>query len=149
MLALMWAPVWLLLGTGLAPAFSYAAREDQTKLQGTWTTTRAVREGKPADDIVGNRLSMTGNRFEIRTKDGKILYGGTFSADPTTKPATFDFEHTKGILKGTKWKGIFALDGDTLTTCDNGPDPNASRPVALQAKAGSGHILIIFKRVKP
>src|SRR5581483_3259570 len=135
---MMWATYWLILGTGLAPVFSYAAQEDPNKLQATWTTIKAVREAKPTDDVLGHRLFMTGNHFEIRSKDGKLLYEGTFSVDANKKPAAFDFEHTGGILKGTKWKGIFALDGDTLTTCDNGPNPNAGRPVALEAKAGSG-----------
>jgi hypothetical protein len=36
---------------------------------------KAERDGKTADDVVGNRLSVTGNRFEIRSKD-----------DASTKP---------------------------------------------------------------
>ena len=59
------------------------------------------------------------------------------------------FEDTEGALKGKVWKGIYALDGDTLTTCDNGPDPDKSRPAAFEAKSGSGYILITFKRAKP
>ena len=47
------------------------------------------------------------------------------------------------------WKGIYALDGDTLTTCDNAPDPAKGRPAAFEAASGSGYILITFKRAKP
>jgi uncharacterized protein (TIGR03067 family) len=142
----MW---WLIVGTGLASAFGQSAEEAQKALQGTWTAVKAERDGKAADDIVGHRLSFTGNRFQIRPRDGKLLYGGTFRVDPGKKPATFDFEHTEGALKGTTWKGIYALDGDTLTTCDNGPNPDKGRPAAFEAKAGSGYILITFKRAKP
>jgi ketosteroid isomerase-like protein len=47
------------------------------------------------------------------------------------------------------WKGIYALDGDTLRTCDNAPELDKSRPAAFEAKAGSGYILITFRRAKP
>ena len=95
-----WALCGLILGTGLVPAIAQRAEEAQKKLQGTWAATRAERDGKAADDVVGHRLSFTGNRFQIRSKDGKTLYEGTFRVDVKTKPAAIDFEHTKGALKG-------------------------------------------------
>ena len=146
---MIWAMRGLLLGTGLVPAFAQQAEEAQKQLQGTWAATQAERDGKAADDVVGHRLSFTGNRFQIRSRDGQPLYGGTFRVDPSAKPAAFDFEHTAGALKGKAWKGIYARDGDTLTTCDNGPNPDKPRPAAFEAKAGSGHILITFRRAKP
>ena len=72
--------VILLLGLALASvhlAFAQPAEEAQRKLQGTWTATKAERDGKAADDVVGHRLSFTGNRFQIQSKDGKPLYAGT------------------------------------------------------------------------
>jgi uncharacterized protein (TIGR03067 family) len=140
---------WLILGTGLVPAFAQPAEEAQKKVQGTWTATKAERDGKAADGVVGNRLSITDNRFEIRSKDGKLLYEGTFRLDPRTKPAAFDFEHSGGALKGKTWKGIYGLDGDTLTTCDSAPDLDRGRPAAFEAKKGSGHILITFRPAEP
>jgi uncharacterized protein (TIGR03067 family) len=142
-----WAMCWLIIGTGLA--WADTPEEAQKKLQGAWTTTKAERNGKAADDVIGHLLTVTGNRFKIQSKDGNPLYEGTFRLDPSSKPAAFDFEHTEGALKGKVWKGIYALDGDTLTTCDNGPDLDKGRPAAFEAKAGSGYILITFKRAKP
>ena len=46
-------------------AFAQQAEDNQKKLQGTWTSTKAERDGKAADDVVGHRLSLTGNRFQI------------------------------------------------------------------------------------
>ena len=92
---------WLILGTWLVPAFAQAAEEAQKKLQGTWTATKAERDGKAADDVVGHRLSFTGNRFQIRSRAGKPLYEGTFRVDPGAKPAAIDFEHTEGAQQGT------------------------------------------------
>jgi uncharacterized protein (TIGR03067 family) len=144
-----WSMGCLILATALVPASAKQAEDAQKKLQGTWTATKAERNGKPAEDVVGHRLTITGNRFKIQSKDGKPLYEGTFRLDPSAKPAAFDFEHTEGALKGKMWKGIYVLDGDTLTTCDNGPDLDKGRPAAFEAKAGSGYILITFKRAKP
>jgi len=140
------AACWLALGTALA--FGRPTDEPAKPLQGTWAATKAERDGKAAKDVVGHRLSFTGNRFKITSKDGKALYEGTFKLLPNTKPAAIDFVHTKGDLKGKAWKGIYALDGDTLTTCDNAPDLAKGRPAAFTAKAESGHVVITFKRVK-
>ena len=140
---------WLILGNGLFLAFAQPAQEAQKNLQGTWAATKAERDGKAADDVVGNRLSFTGNRFRIQSRDGKPLYSGTVRVDPGAKPAAIDFEHTEGAQQGTAWKGIYRLDGDTLTVCDNAPNLDKARPAAFEAKSGSGYVLITFKRAKP
>jgi uncharacterized protein (TIGR03067 family) len=57
---------------------------------------KAERNGKAADDVVGHRLSFTGNCFQIQSKDGKPLYGGTVHVEPGAKPAAIDFEQTEG-----------------------------------------------------
>ncbi|HKD24595.1 MAG TPA: TIGR03067 domain-containing protein, partial [Xanthobacteraceae bacterium] len=93
----------LILGTCFVLSFAQAAEKAQKNLQGSWTATKAERDGKAADDVVGNQLSFTGNRFRIQSKDGKPLYAGNVRVDPSAKPAAFDFEHTEGELKGKTW----------------------------------------------
>jgi uncharacterized protein (TIGR03067 family) len=68
--------------------------------------------------------------------------------DSSAKPAAIDFEHTVGVLKGKTWKGIYTLEGDSLTVCDNAPDVRKGRPAMFEAKSGSGYVLITFKRAK-
>ena len=121
------------------PAFAQPAEDAQEKLQGAWTATKAERDGKAAEDVVGHRLSFTGDRFRIRSKDGKPLYEGTVRVDPSAKPAAIDFEHTEGALKGKAWKGIYALDGDTLTIVRQrtGPGQGPARRVRGEG-AGPG-----------
>jgi uncharacterized protein (TIGR03067 family) len=139
----------LFLAIGLVVAFAQPAEEAQKKLQGAWTATMAERDGKAADDVVGHRLSFTGDRFEIRSRDGKPLYAGTVRVDPSAKPATIDFDHTEAALRGRTWKGIYVLDGDTLKICDNAPSLDQGRPVAFEARSGSGYVLVTFNRAKP
>jgi len=86
---------WLILGTGLV--FAQPAEQAQKQLEGTWIATKAERDGKAADDLVGHRLSFAGNRFQIESKDGKPLYAGTVRVDPSARPAAIDFEHTEGV----------------------------------------------------
>jgi uncharacterized protein (TIGR03067 family) len=138
----------LILGTGLVSTFAQPA-DDAKRLQGAWTAIQAERDGKAADDVVGHRLSFSGNRFQIQSKDGKTLHAGTVRVDPGAKPAAIDFTHADGALKGKAWKGIYALDGDTLRICDNAPNLDKGRPAAFEAKSGSGHVLITFRRAKP
>jgi uncharacterized protein (TIGR03067 family) len=138
---------WLI--TGLVLVSALPAKAAETMLQGTWVATKAEQDGKAADDLVGHRLSFMGNRFEIRSKDDKPLYAGTVQMNPGAKPATIDFQQNKGALSGKAWKGIYAVDGDTLTTCDNAPNLKKRRPAAFEAKTGSGYVLITFKRAKP
>ena len=143
------AMCWLILGTGLGFAFAQPAEDAQKQLQGTWTATKAERDGNAADDVVGHRLSFTGNRFQIQSEDGTPLYAGIVRVDPSAQPAAIDFEHTDGALKGKAWQGIYALDGDTLTVCDNAPNLDKGRPAAFEATSGSGYVLITFTRAKP
>ena len=149
MRSIAWTVCWLIFGMGITPALAQPAKEAQSKLQGTWSATSAEQDGAAAGDVVGHKLSFEGNRFQIRPKDGKLLYEGTFRLDPSAKPAAIDFEHSKGALKGKVWKGIYALDGDTLKECDNAPNVNKGRPAAFEAKTGSGYVCITFRRAKP
>ena len=139
----------LVLGTGLTPAVAQQAGTAEKKLQGTWTATKAERDGTAADEVVGHRLSFTDDRFRIESKDGKVLYSGTVQVASKAKPAAIDLHHADGELKGKAWRGIYAVKGDTLKICDNAPNPDKARPTALATKPGSGYVFITFKRAKP
>ena len=139
----------LICGMALLFAIAQSAAQGVPPgLQGNWTATKAERDGKAADDVIGHRLAFAGNKFQILSKDGKLLYAGTVSTQPGEKPPAIDFENTEPALKGT-WRGIFVLDGDTLTICDNALDTNKPRPTAFATKNGSGYVLITFQRAKP
>ncbi len=115
-------------------------------MSGTWVAVAAERDGKPADEIKGNRLTFAGDTFAIQ-RDGKTLYQGMFTTDRARTPASIDFHHTAGELKGKTWRGVYGLEGDTLRIADNAPDMSKPRPTMLTTKADSGHILVIFTRI--
>jgi len=140
--------LWLIVAMAFAPALVQAADSVDKQLQGVWSASRAEQDGKAANDLVGHQLSFTGNRFRIQSKGGTLLWEGTYRVEPGAKPAAIDFAHTGGELKGKMWKGIYTLQGDTLTICDNAPNIDKPRPAGFEAKAGSGYVVLTFKRAK-
>jgi uncharacterized protein (TIGR03067 family) len=134
---------------GLALAGAISAEAAPADLEGTWIASRAEREGERADEVLGHRLAFRGNRFQIDSKDGNPIYAGTFQINPNAAPATIDFEHKQGALNGKLWKGIYLVNGETLSICDNAADLEKGRPTAFEAKAASGSVLLTFRRASP
>jgi uncharacterized protein (TIGR03067 family) len=135
------------MAVGLTAGASNTAAEanDAQRFQGIWIAMSAERNGAAADDLKGHRLAFSGDRFTIRSK-GKPLYEGTFRTDPSKKPPTIDFRHTKGEAKGKTWLGIYLLQKDVLKICDNADDVTKGRPPALSTAPGTGQVLLTFKR---
>ena len=142
------AMCWLILGTWLVPASRSRPRKPEKKLQGTWTATKAERDGKAADDVVGHRLSLpaTASGSSPRTASPS-------SREPfrwTQREAGRHRLRACGrSLKGKAWTGIYALDGDTLTICDNAPNLAKGRPAAFEAKRGCRVCPRHVQRAKP
>jgi uncharacterized protein (TIGR03067 family) len=142
-LRFLMAVIVLVLRAGASDAASGA--DGEKSLQGVWIAASGERNGAPADDLKGHRLTFTGNRFVIRAK-GKLLYEGTFRADASKTPATIDFTHTAGEAKGKVWLGVYLLQRDVLKICDNADDLTKGRPAALSTGPGTGQVLLTFKR---
>jgi uncharacterized protein (TIGR03067 family) len=124
---------------------SGSSAQDTGNIQGAWAVVSAERNGKPAPDVAGHRLTFSGDAFTIR-HERHTLYRGTYAVDPDRKPAEIDFQHADGELKGKVWKGIYRFEGAALRICDNAPDMARPRPTLFSAKAGSGHICVVFRR---
>lgn len=130
----------------LAATLTGPALADQAPLAGSWTAVRAERDGAPAPDLVGHRLSFADERFEIVGPDGRLLYAGTWRADAAADPAQIDFVNESGEAAGVTWEGIYRLDGGELTVVDDAPDPKVPRPATFAAGKGSGYVLVVFTR---
>ena len=136
----------LLFALGLSLGLAAGARAaDPADLQGTWRAVAAERDGAPAPDVVGHELAFAGDRFRI-TRDGRLLYGGTWAADPAARPARIDFRQDEGPELRGAWRGIYRVEGGRLETVDNAPDVGRPRPERFAAGPGSGYVLIRFER---
>lgn len=113
--------------------------------EGTWTAISAQRDGAAASELVGNHIEFAGNRFQI-SKQGAVLFGGSFTTNPETVPAQIDFRIEEGGAKGQSWLGISRIENGELTICDNAPNPAAPRPAGFDAPKGSGYVCLRFQR---
>src|SRR6185369_12936618 len=87
----------VILGTGIAVAFAQPVDEAQKKLLGAWTATRAQRDGEAVDDVVGHRLTFTGNRFQIQSPDRLTICDNAANVD-NGRPTTFEAKSGSGYV---------------------------------------------------
>lgn len=121
------------------------AATERGRLQGAWTAVAAQRNGAAADDLVGHRLEFAHEQFRI-SQAGKTLYGGSYTIDPSVAPVQIDFRHDEGEVQGKRWAGIYRIEGNTLTICDNAANLAAPRPKDFAAPSGSGYVCLTFRR---
>jgi uncharacterized protein (TIGR03067 family) len=116
------------------------ADKELAKLQGEWTVVSADYPGEKSSAAFLKDISP------LVIKDNKwSLHKGfsyTIRIEPTTNPKQLDL--IRVLKKGNEvWRGIYKLDGDTLTFC------KAVSPVGewpREFKAGDKVVLFVFKR---
>ena len=120
------------------------ARADLDRCQGAWRMISVEDDGRKLTDkqLEGRSIFVEGDRLRFRSGD-KVLSEYTLKIDPTWQPKEIDL--TKG--KDTSF-GIYQLDGNELKLCLT-QKTGAERPDAWNASAGTGRVLMVFKRVKP
>jgi uncharacterized protein (TIGR03067 family) len=120
------------------------AQSELSKFDGSWQLVSAVTDGKPTpDDFVAKvRITIRNGKHTVKIGDEIAVKEIPFTVDPTTVPkSTIDT-----LPDGQTIKGIYQLQGDTLTSCV--ARPGADRPTVFASEPGSGHTLRVFKRVK-
>jgi uncharacterized protein (TIGR03067 family) len=114
--------------------------KDEQAIQGTWVVVSAENNGKPADDIKGEKLILKDGKVTMTTKNKEEK--GTYKIDPTKKPKTIDLTEEG---KTEPSPGIYALEGDTLKLCVSSKP--SERPTEFSGKP-KNHMLIVLKRQK-
>jgi uncharacterized protein (TIGR03067 family) len=134
----------LLLVGGPVPAED---KTDSDKLDGKWEAVSQTVDGKDADaDELKNRyVVFKGDKLTFLYKD-KERGTASIKLDPGKSPRQIDVTYEDGAAKGAVLKGIYKLEGDTLTLCLGGLGKD--RPAEFASKPGSGTILGTSKRVK-
>jgi uncharacterized protein (TIGR03067 family) len=110
---------------------------EAAKLAGTWSFVSATKDGEklPADSLKDLKFVVAKDEMTLKTPDGDFKF--SYKIDSAATPASIDLEITDGpVGKGSKSKGIVALDGDTLKLAYHAMD--GDRPKDFDAKKGSG-----------
>ena len=143
--------VWALLSAvALAPAAP--ALKDQPPKEppiiGEWLRVGHTEAGAP---VPPDREP----HHQVFTADGKweYSYGGrngapggkSFVTDPRQNPATIDIR--MGVAGQGGWRGIYKVEGDTLTLCLVNGD--RERPKAFESTPDRPTTVWVFKRVQP
>ena len=123
-----------------------AVEKELEQLQGTWQMVSHEMNGRPDDALKGATRVVEGDRFTIKKGD-EILRSATMKLDPTKEPRWIDITFTEGSETGKVRRGIYVLEGDLQTICYG--DLGEERPTEFVSKPGTGHRLVVFKRVKP
>jgi uncharacterized protein (TIGR03067 family) len=117
------------------------------KLQGEWSPTSSVFDGKPFTSGAGESTVV----FEGRTMS--IRFGDKVAGRLDIKHLVtngelghIDYEIVDPAGKTVRTKQLFKLDGDTLTTCVRSPP--GERPDELTSKPGSKYLLTVLQRKK-
>jgi uncharacterized protein (TIGR03067 family) len=139
----------LVLALGLLIAGrSLAATPDEelAKLTGTWFATAVTSDGKEWAPADVKKVFLIVKGADYTFGEGARVAKGTHKLDPSKSPKTIDATRTSGAEKGSTFKGIYELEGDTFKVCF--ASPGKDRPADFSAKEGSGRRLIVLKRSK-
>jgi RNA polymerase sigma factor (sigma-70 family) len=120
-------------------------KTDKDSLQGAWIPVSAEEDGKkiPEDVIKARNFEMvfTEDKVTLPIKGDSQEAG--YKLDPTKKPKQIDLL----LGEGKTAKGIYLLEGDTLTLCVE-KEPGGERPAEFAAKEGTTRVLMVLKKKK-
>ena len=128
-----------------ALALLAADKRDAEKFQGVWLVSGAEYDGMPNETLKGDSLTIDGESFTIKAKEGEMKGKLQFVLEKSF--TAVDFIHTDGPAKSKTLLAIAEVKGDDCKICFAPPDAK-ERPTEMAAKAGSKYILVKLKREK-
>jgi uncharacterized protein (TIGR03067 family) len=137
----------LLAISSSAAAFVYddPAKNELVKHQGVWVATSSTFNGEqaPAEILHSIKRTVRGDHV-VWERDGKSFAGTTIKLHPTQDPRAIDVIPDGGRNRGEHVRGIYKLEGNTLTICM--ASPSQPRPTEFKAGTGRGCVRQTFRR---
>lgn len=120
---------------------------DQDKLQGKWEIVSFAVEDtvvKKEDKSAAWKGTFEKDLFVEKDRFGQVgASNAKLTLDDTRVPKQITVQDDDGKLT---FRGIYALDGDTLKVCMNGDGTDVRRPEAFVTKKGTPLILVTLKK---
>jgi uncharacterized protein (TIGR03067 family) len=118
--------------------------DSATELGGEWIPLSVVLDGQPLDRAMlkyGKRIAAAN---EVTVQFGpQVVLKARYAVDRSSTPMTMDY-----VLAGGKTQhGIWALEGNRLTTCFGAP--GAARPSEFASTPGDGRTLAVWTPAAP
>jgi uncharacterized protein (TIGR03067 family) len=137
--------VAVLLGLLTSSALqSDAVADDIDKLQGKWEMVSHVSDGELDEARTGAVRIVAGNEFVIKKND-RVMRAAHLEIHETKQPKWIDITFTRGPEAGKVRRGIYVIAGDTHQICYG--KLNGERPTQFVSTRGSGHRLVVFRRI--
>ena len=132
---------------GLGASDKDSGEGDLAKLQGQWVVVSLEHRGHVAEpaDFEGQSSVYEKNRWTWKVGD-KVMRRGIITLNSTRSPKAINTWDSDGPHEDETVPGIYQLDGDTLKLCF--AMPGEKRPTEFTTKAGTGAILVVYKRKK-
>jgi hypothetical protein len=130
--------IWIQLAAVLVATGHLALRADDAKaILGVW------KGGMPGDAPGSIELTITPTKITGRnSRNGKSLGEGTYELDPVKK--TIDTRRTEKSGNGTRYWGLYSLDGKTLKWVST--SRGKKRPADLVHRPERDQYLMILER---
>ena len=116
---------------------------------GEWEGVKAIAGGKE-DPLPGGGVTFTfaaDGKYYARAADMERPREGTYTVDPKADPAHMDMIPPADDGDRVVLKGIWKVEGDTLTMCFGRRVKDANeRPTKFESPEGGNVVLMTFKR---
>jgi uncharacterized protein (TIGR03067 family) len=120
------------------------AGDSASELAGVWTPLSLVRDGEtlPKSMLKYGKRIATANRVAVQLGPQVVLQA-RYAVDRSRTPMTMDYV----LADGRTQHGIWALEGNRLTTCFGAP--GAARPSEFASTPGDGRTLTVWTPAAP